>query len=215
MTNIQEFSPLGQTDDIDLSLNSAASSKDSMITSLNNSRHPIALIFHLLFKVLAIIFYLFGSLFSDNFVFLFVIVTLFLAADFWTVKNVSGRLLVGLSWRSEVSEEGENIWFYDSIPDRSIISPMDARIFWLGIIASNCCWFFFFVVNILKWNVEWLVLVCIALGLSLSNAYGYWKSRKKYYERRRGDIADPFETYGQSVKSQIASGVLTSALEVV
>ena len=27
---------------------------------------------------------------------------LLLALDFWTVKNVSGRLLVGLRWRNEV-----------------------------------------------------------------------------------------------------------------
>ena len=29
-------------------------------------------------------------------------IVLLLALDFWTVKNVSGRLMVGLRWRNEV-----------------------------------------------------------------------------------------------------------------
>jgi hypothetical protein len=46
--------------------------------------------------------YLFSSLISSSFVFSFVMVTLLLAFDFWTVKNVTGRLLVGLRWWNEV-----------------------------------------------------------------------------------------------------------------
>ena len=46
--------------------------------------------------------------FASSFVFSFVIVVLLLAFDFWTVKNVSGRLLVGLRWWNEVAEDGTN-----------------------------------------------------------------------------------------------------------
>ena len=34
--------------------------------------------------------------------------------DFWTVKNVSGRLLVGLRWWNEIHEDGSNIWVFES-----------------------------------------------------------------------------------------------------
>jgi len=61
-------------------------------------KHPVAAGFHLLFKTLAILIYLFGGLFSSNFVNIFVVCVLMLAFDFWTVKNVSGRLMVGLRW---------------------------------------------------------------------------------------------------------------------
>lgn len=58
--------------------------------------------------------YLFLYLFTSNFVLVFVVTILLLAFDFWTVKNVSGRLLVGLRWWNEVDEEGRGTWIYES-----------------------------------------------------------------------------------------------------
>eukprot|EP00808_Paulinella_micropora_P022170 g8441.t1 len=60
--------------------------------------------FHLGFKLAAILEYLFASAFSDNFVVVFVTCIILLAFDFWTVKNVSGRLLVGLRWWNDIKE---------------------------------------------------------------------------------------------------------------
>ena len=37
----------------------------------------------------------------------FILVTVLGALDFWTIKNISGRLLVGLRWWSEVDEKGK------------------------------------------------------------------------------------------------------------
>jgi hypothetical protein len=37
----------------------------------------------------------------------FILVIMFTAFDFWTVKNVTGRLLVNLRWWSEIDELGE------------------------------------------------------------------------------------------------------------
>jgi hypothetical protein len=34
--------------------------------------------------------------------------------DFWTVKNVTGRLLVGLRWWNYVDEEGKSIWVFEN-----------------------------------------------------------------------------------------------------
>ena len=44
----------------------------------------------------------------------FVVCVLLLAFDFWTVKNVSGRLLVGLRWWSDVAEDGGTRWVFES-----------------------------------------------------------------------------------------------------
>ena len=75
-------------------------------TILQQSSHPTVLLFHLLFKALALFFYLFSYWIYRNYIFAFVLVMLSLAADFWTVKNVSGRLLVGLRWWNEIKEDG-------------------------------------------------------------------------------------------------------------
>lgn len=66
-------------------------------------RHPQALLFFLGFRIAAVVFYLLCVLISDNFVLNFVCIVLLLALDFWTVKNISGRLLVGLRWWNQVS----------------------------------------------------------------------------------------------------------------
>jgi hypothetical protein len=76
--------------------------------------HPTALIFTFLFRSLAIATYTFSWIFTDNFILSFVLIILFLAFDFWTVKNVSGRLLVGLRWWNEITEDGKNEWVFES-----------------------------------------------------------------------------------------------------
>ncbi len=79
------------------------------------------MIFHVLFRFAAIFTYLFGSLiFNGNFVLVSVLCILFLAFDFWTVKNVSGRLLVGLRWWNEIKDDGSSQWIFESRPVRFV-----------------------------------------------------------------------------------------------
>lgn len=52
--------------------------------------------------------------FSDSFITSFVCVVLLLSADFWTVKNITGRLLVGLRWWNYVDDEGVSHWVYEA-----------------------------------------------------------------------------------------------------
>ena len=86
---------------------------------LAQSSHPMVCIFHMLFKGLALFFYIFGGIFARdrkghtsgaNFITVTVICILLLAADFWVVKNLTGRILVGLRWWSTYNEKGEEVW---------------------------------------------------------------------------------------------------------
>lgn len=52
--------------------------------------------------------------FSDSFITSFVFVVLLLSADFWTVKNITGRLLVGLRWWNYVDDAGASHWVFES-----------------------------------------------------------------------------------------------------
>jgi hypothetical protein len=60
---------------------------------LQESSHPGVAIFHVLFKLLALLTYIFGGWLAgaSNFVTITVICIILLACDFWVVKNVSGR----------------------------------------------------------------------------------------------------------------------------
>lgn len=79
-----------------------------------NFRHPYVTLFHFLFRGLAIVVYLLCGIFSNSFISSFVFVVLLLSADFWTVKNITGRLLVGLRWWNYVDDDGVSHWVFES-----------------------------------------------------------------------------------------------------
>eukprot|EP00041_Stephanoeca_diplocostata_P013006 m.221269 g.221269 ORF g.221269 m.221269 type:complete len:170 (+) comp19185_c0_seq1:142-651(+) len=84
------------------------------VSSTEPYRHPKTVFAHLFFKTAAVLFYLFGAYFTTSFVVIFVMVTTLLSLDFWTVKNVTGRLLVGLRWWNKVAEDGSTEWVFES-----------------------------------------------------------------------------------------------------
>jgi len=52
--------------------------------------------------------------FSNSFIASFVTVVLLLSMDFWTVKNITGRLMVGLRWWNYVDDDGKSHWVFES-----------------------------------------------------------------------------------------------------
>jgi len=77
-------------------------------------RRPLAVFFHLIFRVLSIVTYLLCGLFNIGFIVSFVIIIILLSVDFWTVKNITGRLLVGLRWWNYVDDDGVSHWMFES-----------------------------------------------------------------------------------------------------
>ncbi|XP_075154557.1 putative Golgi apparatus membrane protein-like protein CG5021 isoform X1 [Haematobia irritans] len=142
-------------------------------SSVKKYAHPYVTFFHLFFRGAAIVIYMFCGWFSDSFISSFVFVVLFLSADFWTVKNITGRLLVGLRWWNYVDDEGVSHWVYESKKGR--VNNNEARIFWLGLILCPVFWSLFFIVALFGMKFKWLLLVMIALALNGANLYGYVK----------------------------------------
>jgi len=143
---------------------------------LKESSHPSVAVFHVLFKILALFTYIFGGWLAgaSNFVTITVICIIFLACDFWVVKNVSGRLLVGLRWWNKVEEDGSTRWIFESA-EHSYNNSFDKMTFWGVTYATPVVWGLLFIVGILKFHFGWLIVVIVALTLSFSNVYGYWK----------------------------------------
>lgn len=71
--------------------------------------------FFLPWQAAALAFYILSALFIDNFVIIFVVTVLLVALDFWVVKNVSGRILVGLRWWNEINDLGESVWRFECL----------------------------------------------------------------------------------------------------
>ena len=104
------------------------------------SQHPVAAFFHLAFKSAACLLYVFGGWFGVDYVTDFVLSVLLLAFDFWTVKNVTGRLLVGLRWWVHVNpDNGGNEWVFESNAGVQV-PTLDYRIFWWALYAAPFSW---------------------------------------------------------------------------
>jgi Eukaryotic protein of unknown function (DUF846) len=156
---------------------------------LQQSSHKTTATFHVVLKLAAITSYLLLGFFTSSFVVQFVVTVTLLAVDFWTVKNVSGRLLVGLRWWNEAGEDGTTqTWRFESVSDRSQLNTIDGRIFWWTLYATPIVWLLLGVICLLKFNVSYLVMVIIAILLSGANIVGYYKCDKDATEQMRNYI---------------------------
>lgn len=61
------------------------------------SSHPLVSLVHIVLKIAVVAIYVVFPLFSSSFLVKEIVVIL-AAIDFWIVKNIVGRLLVGLRW---------------------------------------------------------------------------------------------------------------------
>ncbi|XP_032692221.1 Golgi apparatus membrane protein TVP23 homolog A isoform X1 [Lontra canadensis] len=139
-------------------------------------RHPLATFFHLFFRVSAIITYVCCDWFSRSFVGCFVTVLLLLSFDFWSVKNVTGRLMVGLRWWNQIDEDGKSHWIFEArkaSPNQIAATEAEARIFWLGLIICPLIWIVFFFSTLFSLKLKWLALVIAGISLQAANLYGY------------------------------------------
>ena len=129
-------------------------------------------------QTLAILVYMFGSWFTSGYVNTFIVCVLLLAVDFWTVKNISGRLMVGLRWWSEVQDDGSTKWKYEAQEEGLQSTTLDVGCFWLGLFAPAVIWFFFGVGSLFRLNFDWLLLILTALSLSTANIVGYVRCKQ-------------------------------------
>jgi Eukaryotic protein of unknown function (DUF846) len=156
---------------------------------LRQSSHKTTATFHVGLKLAAVASYLALGLLTSSFVIQFVATVTLLAVDFWMVKNVAGRLLVGLRWWNEVGDDGTTqTWRFESIPDRTQLNVIDGRIFWWTLYATPVAWVLLGVVCILKFNLSYLVIVVIAITLAGANIVGYYKCDKDATEQMRNYI---------------------------
>ena len=102
----------------------------------------MVVLLHSVFKVTALVVYIGASFIMNSFVGCFIMVMMLLSADFWIVKNISGRLLAGLRWWSVVTDDGQLVWHYESwsAEERQLAQQGEATFFWLVIIGHQCVW---------------------------------------------------------------------------
>ena len=169
--------PTGQqTDSQSFSSGNGTVDASSIIPGfLKNAAHPYVCLFHILFKGLAILTYWIIYLFTKDVILTFILTTIFMAADFWTVKNVTGRILVGLRWWNKINEDGTSEWVFESGVDRSQVSALDKNVFWIALYVFPIYWTGAAISNILSFSPNFVVLNVMGFAFSGTNALGYTK----------------------------------------
>lgn len=113
--------------------------------------------------------YLLGlRLLTSNFVLIFIITILLLAMDFYYLKNIAGRRLVGLRWWNEVdASTGDGRWVFESLDQETSsrqINATDKRFFWLALYAQPVLWVLLAIVALVSLEFIWLTLVGMFFG---------------------------------------------------
>ena len=162
---------------------------DEETAAVETTKHPTAVMVHVVFKCSAIVVYLTCNWFSNDFVIIFVLLTLLLTIDFWWTKNVSGRLLVGLRYWNEVDEStGESKWQFESrdAEGMRLVDATEKRIFWWTIYGAPLVWVLFLTTSLTKLNFNYALVCLMAVGMLMTNTLGYMKCSKDQREQISG-----------------------------
>ena len=146
---------------------------------------------------------------------------LLLAADFYYLKNIAGRRLVGLRWWNEVDNseggKGGGRWVFES-QDRSTTgtgdgeggagvgqNATDKRFFWLALYVQPVLWIVLGILVIVRLrSVIWLVLIVIALVLTITNMLAFSRCDRFGQASKLASGA----LYGSGLGSRVAGGLL-------
>lgn len=113
--------------------------------------------------------------FLGNEILAFMMIIMFAAFDFWTVKNVTGRILVGLRWWSELDDNGNEKWIFESSNQDTQAGATDSFVFWTALYATPAIWMFFAFIDIMSLKFFWAMVCGVCIVLSSANVVGYYK----------------------------------------
>ncbi|KAH0988861.1 hypothetical protein GBA52_000344 [Prunus armeniaca] len=157
----------------------------------------------------ALAFYILSTLFFDNFVIIFVVTVLLAALDFWVVKNVSGRILVGLRWWNEINDLGESVWKFECLDQESLarMNKKDSWLFWWTLYLTAVAWIVLGIFSLIKFQADYLLVVGVCLTLSIANIVGFTKCRK--------DAKKQIQQFASQTIASRFSSTIQSAFSVV
>ncbi|KAF6003500.1 Golgi apparatus membrane protein TVP23 A [Cyanidiococcus yangmingshanensis] len=142
------------------------------------------------FRISAIASFLLLGLFTSSFVVQTVVTLLLLALDFWTVKNISGRILVGLRWWNQVQPDGSNALLFEFRPETDVSNSVERNVFWWSLYLAPICWTLLGLICILKFELNWLFVVFIAFVLQTTQLSAYWQCARVASKGKSWSTAD-------------------------
>lgn len=159
---------------------------------IRESSHSSLIALHCLLGVFPIVSYvMFGMIVTP--VQRFVAAVMGSACNFWMVKNISGRKLVGLRWWAEChsgpNSAGNKTWLFEARQSQVAPNNSDAQVFWWTLYALPTIWAILLMSSILSFSLFWSVCAMICLCLHAINLIGYNKCDKDAQQRRAVGIS--------------------------
>uniref|UniRef100_A0A183BWS6 Golgi apparatus membrane protein TVP23 homolog n=1 Tax=Globodera pallida TaxID=36090 RepID=A0A183BWS6_GLOPA len=142
------------------------------LTGIRALKHPLVVMAHLGFRFGAIAFYVLASFFSASFIIQFLILLSLHSADLWAVKNVTGRLMVGLRWWSLVDADGKNHWKFEISQDPEKYDAFERQIFWAALVAAPFFWVLLVCTAFLTLQWQWMLSLHSADLWAVKNVTG-------------------------------------------
>ena len=159
------------------SINPAKTEKITITNFYKKASHPLICVLTFIFKLLAYFIFIIVAFFTDKKSIIYLLIILCGAVDFWIVKNISGRKLVGLRWWNEIKSNGEEVWIFES-KNEKIESTADKTVFWFCLYINALVWLIFFICELISFSLTWATIALIMLVFGVTNLYGYFKCSK-------------------------------------
>ena len=167
----------------------SSSDKIDFTNFLSRAKNPGIVFFTIFFKGLAVACFLLLGIFGVPDALIFIFVVILNSLDFWFVKNVSGRILVGLRWWNEVKEDGTEVWKFESSNEVKTKS-IDTTIFWMSLYITPIFWAIFLFLELIGLKLMWFLACLIAFILTFSNTFGYYKCSGDQNKKLKGFLDD-------------------------
>ncbi|CAK5273882.1 unnamed protein product [Mycena citricolor] len=167
------------------------------------SSHPLALFFLFLFRLAAITVYLLSGFFQGNYVLSTVAVVVLLSMDFWNCRNIAGRTLVGLRFWNQVDEDGSSYWVFESrdvsiafttceccrlSPLRHVSCTILLMPVEIAIYVFPVLWVALLIVSLLRFNLNFVPIVLLALVFNVTNAIGFTYADRDAKQRWANEV---------------------------
>jgi hypothetical protein len=94
------------------------------------------------------------------------------------VKNITGRLLVGLRWWVDFEENGDEKWKFECKVNEKDVNPADEKVFWWTLALFSLVWLLLSAANAISINVTNLMITLFCLVMIGFNLYSYYRCSK-------------------------------------
>ena len=156
-----------------------------------SAAHPLVALFHVAFLIGVVFLYLALPIIFKPFT-AYTLIIVASAIDFYYIKNIAGRLLVGLRWWIQFTDDGQQVYKFESKIDDRDIPTGNQKIFWDPIYLFLVAWFVLIVLSIISFSAPHL-FICIFNFALLKFNLNYFV---KCWQRRGNQIEQMFVRHG-------------------